>query len=85
MNNEEILKIAMRQSAIESGCSAEDFCRGENKVVISKKNEAARIYLDLPFICDLISYGNNIVASVSENLKDIVGEYINKYPVEHCF
>ena len=85
MNNEEILKIAMRQSAIESGCSAEDFCRGENKVVISKKNEAARIYLDLPFICDLTSYGNNIVASVSENLKDIVGEYINKYPVEHCF
>ena len=36
-------------------------------------------------MCDLVSYGNNIVASVQEEYKDIVQDYITKYPVEHCF
>ena len=45
----------------------------------------ARRYLKLPFICDLTSYGTNIVASVSKELEETVGEYINKYKTEHCF
>ncbi len=85
MTNKDMLKIALEQSAIDSSCSAEDFLSFDSKVVISKKNENARKYLELPFICDLTSYGNNIVASVSPELKDVVSEYINKFPVEHCF
>ncbi len=85
MTNSEIINIAMQQSAIESNCSMEDFKKTENKVVISKKNPGARKYLELPFYCDLTSYGSNIVASVSEELADIVSDYIGKYPVEHCF
>lgn len=85
MNTKEIWKIAMQQSAIDSNCEAKDFCSRENKIVISKEHPKARKYLELPFVCDLVSYGNNIVASVQEEYKDIVQDYITKYPVEHCF
>lgn len=39
----------------------------------------------MPFACDLTTYGNNIVASTSDELTHIVKEYITKYPVAHCF
>lgn len=83
--NEMIKKIAMQQSAIDSNCRVEDFICGKNVVAISKENKSARKYLNLPHICNLISYGDNIVASVSEKYKDVVEYYINKYPIEHCF
>lgn len=85
MTNNDILNIAMQQSAIDSNCDMGDFKSFENKVVISRDNQNARKYLELPFLCDLTSYGNNIVASVSEELSETVSDYINKYPVEHCF
>lgn len=85
MINQEILKIALQQSAYDCNCSPEDFLSSDNKVVISKKEERARKYLPLPFECDLVSYGNNIVAQTSERLRDVVYDYIQKYPVEHCF
>ncbi len=85
MRNKDIIEIAMQQSAIDSNCSMDDFMRTDNKIVLSGKNPDARRYLKLPFHCDLTSYGNNIVASVSEELKEIVEKYIEKYPVEHCF
>ena len=85
MTKEQILEVAMRQSATDSNCDWRDFIGEKNKVVISGKNENARRYLELPFICDLASYGSNIVASVSEELTEIVTGYINQFPVEHCF
>ena len=85
MTNEEIFQIALRQSAVDSSCRPEDFLCEENKVVLSRKSEDARKYLDLPFLCDLTSYGNNVVASVSEELAGIVRAYIDRFPVEHCF
>lgn len=85
MTNQQVLEIAMRQSAVDSNCDWQDFLSGQNKVVISKENQNARRYLELPFLCDLASYGSNIVASVSEELAEIVTAYINRFPVEHCF
>ncbi len=85
MTNTEILRIAMEQSAIDAGCSAEDFMAGKPKVVLSVQNEKARKYLSLPFFCHLISYGSNIVASVEESIVEAVKAYIEKYPAEHCF
>lgn len=85
MTNQEILQIAMRQSAIDSGCNPTDFLKQENVMVLSRKHEAARKYLELPFSCDLVSYGSNIVASVSEATANLVKAYINRFPVEHCF
>ncbi len=83
--NSKIKQIAMEQSAIDASCKAEDFACKENIVAVSKKNALARKYLQLPHVCNLISYGDNIVAAVSEEYRDIVLEYINKYPAEHCF
>ena len=85
MTNHEILEIALQQSAYDCNCSADDFLSSENKVFLSQKNEKARAYLPLPFECDLVSYGNNIVAQVSPRMKEIVEWYIGKYAVEHCF
>lgn len=85
MTNQEIFQIALQQSAYDCNCNAEDFLSLKNKVVLSKANEKARVYLPLPLECDLVSYGNNIVAQVSPRMEDIVKRYINKYAVEHCF
>lgn len=85
MTNQEILQCALQQSAIDSHCEPEDFLRSENIIVVSEKNENARRYLTLPFACNLVSYGSNVVASVQEELRDTVRRYIEKYPVEHLF
>ena len=85
MDNKDILKTAMRQSAIDLNCGEEDFLSDKNIVVHSKKNAGARKYLELPFDCNLVYYGNNIVASVSQETEKITRDYINKYPAEHCF
>lgn len=85
MTNEEILKIALQQSAYDCSCSAEDFLATENKVVLSRESKKARAYLPLPLECDLVSYGNNIVAQVSPRMRETVEWYINKYPVHRCF
>ncbi|GIP46693.1 hypothetical protein J53TS2_02840 [Paenibacillus sp. J53TS2] len=85
MTNQEILDIAMQQSAIDANCRKEDFYLQENKVVLSTEHPKARKYLTLPFYCNLISYGNNIVASVHPEIREVVESYINKYPIEHCF
>ena len=85
MTNQQILEIAMKQSAVDSNCDWRDFTRQGNKVVVSKKRKNARKYLELPFLCDLTSYGTNIVASVSPELGEFVADYISRFPVEHCF
>lgn len=85
MTNEEILKIAMKQSAVDANCSAEDFTRQENVIVISKPHPDARKYLKLPHVCNLISYGSNIVATIDEKYRGVVENYIDKYAMEHCF
>lgn len=85
MTNQEILRAAMKQSAIDLNCSSADFTSCENKIVFSKENTDARRYLELPFVCNLVSYGTNIVASIQEEYEDIVRTYIEKYLVERCF
>ena len=85
MTNQEIWTIALQQSAYDSGCLPEDFLKAENVVTISQKHPLARKYLKLPLSCDLVSYGTNIVAQASEEIAPLVKEYIDRYPVEHCF
>ena len=85
MTNGEMLRVAMRQSAMESGCEPEDFRKDENKVVISRAHPQARKYLTLPFFCDLTSYGHSVVASVDESMREVVSDYLDKYSAAHCF
>ena len=59
--NKSILQIAMEQSAVDANCNAEDFMQEKNVIVTSVANPDARKYLTLPFECNLISYGNNMI------------------------
>lgn len=85
MTNKEIWETALLQSAYDFGCTPEDFVSDKNVVTVSRMHPKARKYLPLPFECDMVSYGNNIVAQASERLTETVREYINKYPCEHAF
>lgn len=85
MTNREIMDIALQQSAIDCNCSATDFLHDRNIIVRSRADSRARKYLPLPLECDLVSYGNNIVAQVSERLEGVVKSYLEKYQVAHCF
>ena len=84
MTNQEMLRIAMAQSAIDLCAESADFEKRENVVVTSRESEGARRYLKLPSSCQLVSYGNNVVASVSPEFREIAENYINKYPVSTC-
>lgn len=85
MTNKDILRIAMEQSAADINCKASDFLCEHHVVVTSCVGEKARKYYREPIACNLVSYGNNIVASVREEYKDIVEEYIGRYEFYHCF
>lgn len=85
MTNEQILRAALLQSAAESGCDADDFLAGRSRVVLSRTHPAARKYLELPFFCDLTSYGSCVVASVSPDIADFVQEYIDGGTPHGCF
>lgn len=85
MTGAAIREIALRQSAIDSHCDWRDFLREENVVTVSRADDRARKYLQLPFDCDLVSYGGNVVASVRPELADAVREYIDSRPAAYCF
>ena len=85
MTNREILLTALKQSAIDLNCDPSDFLRQENVIVYSAANPDARRYLTLPFSANLVSYGNNIAASVAPEVEEAVRRYIGRFPAEHCF
>ena len=85
MTNQDILRIAMTQSAADLCAAPDDFEKSENVIVLSRARDDARRYLTLPFSCQLVSYGNNAVASVSPDFREIAEAYINRYPAEHLF
>ena len=85
MTNKDVWRIALQQSAYDFGCAPEDFLRSDNVMTVSRSDPRARKYLPLPFACDLVSYGSNIVAQTSKELAAVVKSYIDKYPTEHCF
>ena len=85
MTNQEMLEIAMKQSAEDMGCRPEDFLKKENVTVPFRLGEKARRYLKEPITCNLVSYGNNVVAAATDEISDLVSEFIGRYPFYHCF
>lgn len=85
MTNEKIRRIAMEQSARDSGCDAGDFAKGAPVVVFSKEHPEARRYLSLPFYCDLTSYGSNIVASIHPELAGFMNTFLSRHKPQDCF
>lgn len=84
-HNADILAIAMQQSAIDINCKPDDFCKTDHVIITATPNKNARVYYTEPITCNLVSYGNNIVASVKEDYKPIIEEYIHRFAFYHCF
>jgi ribosomal protein S18 acetylase RimI-like enzyme len=80
-----MLQIALKQSAEDIGCRAEDFLKRENVTVPFRLGANARKYLKEPITCTLVSYGNNIVAAATAEVSDVLTEYIGRYEFYHCF
>ena len=55
------------------------------KTVISQPHPAARKYLELPFFCQFVSYGNNVLASASEEFASFAEKYTKKYGSVYIF
>lgn len=85
MTKKELLRIAMEQSALDINCKASDFLCSNHVIVRSGVGADARKYYVEPIACNLVSYGNNIVASVREEYKEVVEEYLKKFEFYHCF
>ena len=85
MTNQDVLRIAMAQSAEDIGCSAEDFLSDQSSVVPLTLGANAKKYYKLPIGCSFISYGNNVVAAAAAELLDAVKAYVGRYEFCHCF
>lgn len=85
VTRQSLLGIAAEQSAIDCGCSAKDFFRLENVFVPSRVTAGARVYLKQPLACNLVSYGQNVVACVRDDLLDGVREYLSAHSAVRAF
>lgn len=83
--NQDIFKIAAAQSGADMNCREEDFFRDENVIVPFALGKNAKKYYKEPITCNFISYGNNIVASVTDEVRELVTEYLEKFEFYHCF
>lgn len=86
MNNKEVLQIALQQSAYDCNCEPQDFMVVENRFFESVDTNQARRYLQLPHICNMVSYGSNIVVTAQKELLSEIRQYIKNVPnIENCF
>ena len=85
MTNRDMLRIAMEQSAEDMGCEAVEFLSDKSVVVPFQLGAKAKRYYRLPIGGNFVSYGNNMVAAVTEELFDIVQGYVGRFDFYHCF
>ena len=84
MTKSELWQIARMQSAVDCACRPEDFLQSRNVIVPSRPHPQARAYLTLPFDCNLVSYGSNVVASVRPDLAETIASYLDRFSPAHC-
>lgn len=87
MNNSDILRVALEQSSFDLGCRPEDFLKEENVIISGSSvfGKQARKYYKEPVTCNFVSYGNNIVASVTDDFRELIEEYLARFRYYHCF
>ena len=86
MTYQEILAVAMRQSADDCSCREGDFLTAKNIVVESRECPHASRYMKLPHVCALFSYGSNIVASCRKDLIPEIESFVNsRESIYRCF
>lgn len=82
---QDILRIAMAQSARDLGCRPEDFTRTEPVVVAGELGIDAKKYYSKPVCCILVSYGANVTACARADCLETVTEYVNGGDFYRCF
>lgn len=85
LTDSEVLQIAVEQSAADCGCAPADFFKRENVIVPSRVTHGARVYLKQPLACNFVSYGNNVVVCVREDLRAVVYHYLCGRAPWRCF
>ncbi len=85
LTNTDIYRIATAQSAVDLGCSREDFDKTTPVVVDYVLGPGARVYYKEPITCNLVSYGNNVVAAAKPEVRDVVETYVGKFEFYHLF
>ena len=85
MTNKEILKIALRQSAIDCACEPGDFLKSGHTLTLSRPNPEARRYLELPHICNFATYANGVVAAAGEAYMDAADRCLAMFPPERAY
>ena len=83
MTNTDILETALAQSAINCCCEPKDFLATENLVRVSQPREGLPTYHELPQVCDLVSYGSNVVACCTEALAEPVASWLDSLDAVH--
>ena len=85
MTQEQILRTALEQSALECGCTPAQFSADAPQLLPYRRHPAARRYLPDPIECDLVYYGSNIVAVTSERTRAAVAQYLARTPAYRSF
>lgn len=83
--NQEILQLALEQSARDLGARPADFLQDSSVLLPWALGPEAKKFYKEPLSGNLVSYGSNIVAAVREDCRDIVERYLQKFPYYHCF
>ena len=86
MTNADILDIALAQHAVDCCCTPQAFLASQHVVCVSHEAPGARAYLKLPQICNLVSYGSNVVACCAEELVEPITAWLAQdRPLHYCF
>lgn len=85
MNNQDILRIAMEQSAIDFNCSTEDFTTEGCKVVSSELKAGRKSCYKKPLLCKMAYYGEGLVVSADQGIQDYMEAFIHRHPGYRCF
>lgn len=80
---EEMLQIAMRQSALELGCNPEELIKGG--IFIGVTHPDARAYLKLPFDFQIVSYGSELVFTVRKDLLPLAEAFRKDFSDHYAF
>ncbi len=85
LSNQEILQIALAQSAEDMGASSSDFRRKENVIVPFSMGAGARKYFKEPIALHFVSYGSNVVVAAGEPYRTLAEAYVGRFEFYHCF
>ncbi len=84
MTDQDLLRIAMAQSAQDLGCDVADFFR-DTPVIGSGPTPRAKAIYSADQTVNLVSYGGNVVAAAKPEYRDIVAEYLAENGNYHAF